>query len=77
MDALQTEILKILAEEGQMHSGDITNKLKGQPAGWDVSDREVQAELNSLLKTGNVQRQGNRWQIIKKHRTDDGPGREL
>ena len=68
MDALQSEILKLLAEHGQMHWGTIRNKLNGQPAGWDVSDSDVHGALYFLLKAGKVNRDnrdGDRWTLAK------------
>ena len=61
MDALHREILNILAEGGRMHWGTIRNKLNGQPAGWDVSDRDVQRALESLFRAGKVHKQGDFW----------------
>lgn len=65
MVALHREILKLLAEHGQMHWGDIRNKLNGQPAGWDVSDRDVRDALDFLLKAGDVNRDGDQWSLAK------------
>jgi hypothetical protein len=62
-DVLQREILKILAERGQVHWGGIRNTLNGQPAGWDVSDRDVQSALDSLFSVGKVHRQGELWSL--------------
>jgi hypothetical protein len=63
MGALHREILKLLTEHGRMHWGDIRNKLNGQPAGWDVSDRDVHGALDSLLEARHVNRDGDRWTI--------------
>jgi len=65
MDALHREILKLLTEHGQMHWGNIRNKLNGQPAGWDVSDSDVLGALDRMLKAGNVSRDGDQWTIAK------------
>jgi len=66
MGALHREILKLLTEHGQMHWGTIRNKLNGQPAGWDVSDRDVLGALDFLLNTGNVNQDGDRLTLAKK-----------
>lgn len=65
MNALQSEIARLLNENEQMHWGDIRNTLNGQPAGWDVSDRDVQGSLDSLLKAGSVNRDGDQWSLAK------------
>ena len=64
MDALHSEILKLLTEHGQMHWGNIRNKLNGQPAGWDVRDSDVQGALDRLLKAGHINQDGDRWTSV-------------
>ena len=61
MDALHREILELLNEHGQMNWGTVRNKLNGQPAGWDVSDRDVKTALEALFRAGKVHKQGDMW----------------